>query len=93
MKVKSKNFLEEEESMILDFATSNSQILSAKFNNVVTNNLKRELWEDLTEQVNEVGGNELNWKQVRMRSSFTPFLRQRKAVKTLQQKPYLETIY
>lgn len=93
MKVKSKNFSEEEESMILDFATSNSQILSAKFNNVVTNNLKRELWEDLTERVNEVGGNELNWKQVRMRSSFTPFLRQRKAVKTLQQKPYLETIY
>ena len=93
MKVKSKNFSEEEESMILDFATSNSQILSAKFNNVVTNNLKRGLWEDLTERVNEVGGNELNWKQVRMRSSFTPFLRQRKAVKTLQQKPYLETIY
>ena len=57
MKVKSKNFSEEEESMILDFATSNSQILSAKFNNVVTNNLKRELWEDLTERVNEVGGN------------------------------------
>ena len=93
MKVKSKNFSEEEESIILDFATCNSHILSAKFNNVVTNNLKRELWEDLTERVNEVGGNELNWKQVRMRSSFTPFLRQRKAVKTLQQKPYLETIY